>query len=789
MPTLLEKGKMIPPSGATKKVIVDYLNATPISIIINWLKKRMHQFGGKIEKYSDRILVITAKTGSGKSTTLPVELFRIFKPESVRGYSGPSIIVTQPRILTTQEIAKDISSSNWANDMILGYNIGYSTGSGKISTKNGGLVYVTIGTLLQQLLSDNAKNIIYTYKFIILDEVHERSIELDIVLYLLKKFIKLNYKDINCPFIILTSATFDTDKYCNYFDINPKTNTMEVTGSVYPISENFIQNNEDIIISGIKIIKDIHEEKINPMPKNQNDILIFCPGMWIISKYKDLLTIYNKDLLKDKKQCFIIITIDAKAVNYNTIDRQLIYMNIDDIKLNNELKYDINGSIKIKRRIILSTNVAETGLTISTLGHCIDTGWKNIKEIYHPYNIDGIIQKPIHKSNSIQRRGRVGRKFPGHFYTLYDEETFKSLKSIDYPSIVMENINKWLLYLFDDDNCFSIDDLDLLDLPPVDNIKTSIENNLVLGYIESDYGKCYKVSPLGLIFKKTVNLSNEEFKILQCGYIYNVCIMDLITIISMINIRFNKINISNSIKESLPNFFFKNENFIDAYNAITMDDYITGFFIFESFSKIASKGINKLMEWCEKVSINYDEMMEVLEKRIKYIKDLSYIKFDINYNKERSLLYSNKSNYIEYISNIKKCLYEGFKLNLIHNDKEMRTYKNRFNFDINISLQNKEIGFPKHLVTDKISIITLMNETFTFQLRCEKNSVLDGYCQVNNDILLPIDIQDKTEEKILKNKRTYRKNNINRLENYNRIMNMETTQPLFYLNDKYKDYL
>ena len=278
IPTLLIKGKMLPPSKANKKTIKLYKEHTPIEIIIRWFKERMYEFGGKVSSPSDRILVIRAKTGSGKSTTLPVEIFRIFKPNSTTEYSGPSILVTQPRVLTAQEIAKDIASSpDWAADMVLGENIGYSTGSGKLIAKGGGLLYATIGTLLMQLRTPEAKDtIMKLYKFIILDEVHERSMEFDMTVMLMKKFINENYSNKRCPFLILTSATFDVEKYCKYFEISPKTNVMDVIGSVYPISESYLKSDSsNTVKTGVEIIKDIHEDRLNPMPEGENDILVF----------------------------------------------------------------------------------------------------------------------------------------------------------------------------------------------------------------------------------------------------------------------------------------------------------------------------------------------------------------------------------------------------------------------------------------------------------------------------------------------------------------------------------
>ena len=779
-----------------QKTIKLYKENTPIEIIIQWFKTKMYEFGGKIRNPSDRILIIRAKTGSGKSTALPVEIFRIFKPKSTTEYTGSHILVTQPRVLTAQEIAKDIASSpDWASDMVLGENIGYSTGSGKLMAKGGGLLYATIGTLLQQLRSTDAKDtIMKLYKFIILDEVHERSMEFDMTVMLMKKYINENYSNKKCPFLILTSATFDVEKYCKYFDVSPKTNVMDVMGSVYPISESYLKtDSSNTVKTGIEIIKDIHEERINPMPEGENDILVFCPGMMMMKEYKTELLKYSIELIKNKKKLFVITIIDGKAVAFNTIERRIVGMNYSDLRINDSGEYDSKGQHKVMRRIILGTNVAETGLTIMTLGHCIDTGWKNIKELYQPYGIEGVIQKPVDKSNVIQRRGRVGRKFPGHFYALYTEETFNSLADIQLSNIVLEDIGNTIIdILIQQNNCFAIDKIDMLDNPPVDNLKSAIEKNIVLGYIKSDYGKCFLMSELGEMYKEISKTSIEIFRSIIAGYIYDVCITDLITISAMLDVRMRKVDVSSILKESLPAFFFKTDSYMDIYTGITMDDFITGLFIFEAFTKITERGIKKTEEWCEKNKLDLNTMIDVIQRRLEIMNEIAVLKLDPFYNKDKSIINSKKDNYFKNVCNIKQCIFDGFKLNIIHNDKLTRSYKNRFGQTIKVNIPNRDIGFPQYLVTNKISINSNpMNPIFTFNLIAERVSVIDGYIGIDTEFLTPIQSLTYEDKKgAITISKSISKENSNIIENYNQIIANSFKPTLLALsNPKYKEYL
>ena len=754
-PTMVLPDHAVPPPKSTPAIKKYYKENPPIKIIVNWLKERMSEFGGRpAQSPADRILIVRAKTGSGKSTAMPVEIFRIFKPKNMTSYEGKSILCTQPRVLTTQEIPKDIASSDWATDMILGKTIGYSTGSGKMIGERGMkgiLLYATIDTLLAQLRGDNSKDTIMNlYKMIILDEVHERSMTFDMTTMLMKQFIYENYKNPQCPFLILTSATFDTEKYCNYFGIKSNTNLIDVVGFVYPISEQFLKiDSDDTIQSAVELIKDIHEGKINQTKKEEGDILVFCYGMPPMKELKEKLLKYNVELIKNKKNPFVIALIEGKAVNYNTIERKIVYMDYDRLHINDSGEYDYKGKHLATRRIIAASNVAETGLTVPTLGHCIDLGWKNVKETYSPYGITGLVVKPVDKSNVMQRRGRVGRKFPGHFYAMYTEETFNSLTPIQLPDIVREDISGNVIdILIQQKNCFDVSKIDMLDVPSVDSLKMSIEKNIILGYVKSDYGKCFLMSELGEMVRELRYTTVEVFRCLISGYVYDICILDLVTIFAMSDVRLRKVNIEDILKEILPAFFFEKKEFMNLYTTLTMDDFITNLFIFKAFVSFLDKGISHAEAFCDKTKLNFNEMIEVIEKRLDIIDDLLNVNLDPYYLKEESIIKSTKDNYFDTICKIKKCLYDGFRLNIIQNNKITKNYNDRFGNNIKVNLPNHNLGFPKVVLTNKIKINSNpLSPNFQFNLETDKVSVLDGYIGIDTEFSTPIMFIETAQKK------------------------------------------
>lgn len=745
MPTLIVKGMAVPPKGASKKVIEFYKNTKPIDIITDWIKNRMPEYGAPPAKHlKDRVLLVEAKTASGKSTTMPVALFQIIRPSFAKEYFGPSVICTQPRILTAQTIPKGIATEGWAPDMVLGETIGFSTGPEKVLARNG-LIYATVGSFLQMLRNNPYQKIASMYRFIVLDEVHERSLDFDITMMLLKKMLKDHISEPNCPFVILTSATFDIPKYAHYFEISPVDNLISVMGQSQPLSMAFLKESSLNVVNSIEeTVKEIHEGKVNPMKQGQNDILIFAPGAADIRAIKAKLIPLNVKYIQEKKKCFIVLVMDRNAVLNNTKDYELMF--VDDynlLKVNDEGEYVWDGKHAANERIIISTSIAETGLTIPTLGHVIDMGIFKSMEHYAPFNIEGLLAKTAPKNSVIQRRGRAGRQFPGHFYGMYTEETWNNLEPSKLPDIVISNIDSAVLdILLQQEDCFDVEKIDMIDVPPIDALKESIEMNIVLGYIDGNYGECFKATKLGEMFRKVGNCRADDFRAILSAYVYDVCVMDLVTIIAIgdkdARPLMRKIKYSVALKESLPPFFFQHDNYMEIFEALTADDFIKELFLVEAFMNVLEKGYETAEKWCESVGLTINAMMLVLNKRYAITNDIINATLDPFYMKEKSLMSSTKNNYFSRVCAFKKCLYDGYLLNIIYNDKETRCYKNRFGLPIRAKF-DRDLGHPKYLLTDKIKIDDMPGgETYNVSLVAERVSILDGYIYLDENYLEPI---------------------------------------------------
>lgn len=449
--TLLQKGVMEGPLQK-KSYYDEYI---PMHYILKILQFKLNKSN---PGYNDRLFFLVSETGSGKSTAFITSVYRFFNTpnnpytnqeyfkdiESVSDYDFGNgeikhnskefkkipqrrIIVSQPKVTTAIEKAVELSSTpKFYPGFELGKNIGFKTGNNKLIPKDdNGIIFSTLGSLTAELLSSTDEEIIDKYNFIIIDECHERNIELDFALVILKKFLKRNQGNPNIPIILLTSATFDYKKYIKYFEAN-ENNYIFVKGTSAKYDVFYADHDIDDIYEETKnILKNkIYTYKESPEIEIENnvlDVLIFLPGVGEINKMKRLLEEY--DLTKNE----IFQVISSETYEYEGLG--YIDMSFEDAKIKSE-------KTNATRRIILSTSIVETGLTIPTLKWVIDIAYQKTPEYNPVHDFSCLLTKPASKSSIIQRRGRAGRVYPGGIiHCLYTEETFNQLPDYNLPDI------------------------------------------------------------------------------------------------------------------------------------------------------------------------------------------------------------------------------------------------------------------------------------------------------------------------------------------------------------------
>lgn len=323
-----------------------------------------------------QVTIIAGETGSGKTTQIPKICL-----QAGFGQFG-QIACTQPRRIAAKSVAARVSEEL---AVPLGQAVGYQVRFDERYSDDGYIRFMTDGILLQQTLRDKWLN---DYDTIIIDEAHERSLNIDFLLGFIKKLIPKR-PDLK---VIITSATIDTEKFSAHFDDAP---IINVSGHSYPVTTHYRPPEESGIDLEEAIVRAVDEfYKL----KKTGDVLVFLPGEREIN---DTIERLRKKHLPNTE----VLPLYARL----TSAQQMAIFNPGDT-----------------RRIIVSTNVAETSLTVPRIHAVIDSGLARISRYSARSKIQGLQVEPIAQDSANQRRGRCGRIAPGHCYRLYSEADFES---------------------------------------------------------------------------------------------------------------------------------------------------------------------------------------------------------------------------------------------------------------------------------------------------------------------------------------------------------------------------
>ena len=751
--TLLNKGSLVARMGESQN---DLDKLIPIDYIMNWFETQLNSTKSNFTM-SDRVVILLSKTGSGKSTAIAPNLYlRFFDKYKKR------ILITEPRVLTTIEIPKDISrivSYKKANKKGLSIqlfkNLGYQTQEFVKKPKEKGILFTTTGILLQFLKNMTDAEFIKKFKFVIIDEAHDRSLDVDLVLFLMKQLIQRNLNK-NPPFLILMSATLNVTQYSNYF--GSKT-IFEVAGQSKPIEDRYPKYNIDNIFSeSCKIVKDIQTlEKEGPGPK---DIIIFMPNAAYINK----MTISLEKLNETLKSKLLIIPITSMDIGHGSEGYRLLFSPID------QLEIIIHGQkYKPNRRVIIATNVAETGLSLDSLKYCIDSGLVFSAEFNHRHGSNMLIVKPVTASMSLQRKGRIGRKFSGIFYPLFTKDTFNHMTIDNTPDILVNDISSHILAMLQND---SIDDIYKLFTPPsIDSINYSLEKLYVLGAIDSKL----KITKLGTLMNVFRKLELEQRKLILTAFGFKKHIKDIVILTAMLSLKKSDIfklnnfdkNVSVLTGDKILNKFTSSDDYnkynVTHYNKFKYKvlvgcEFIELILVYHAFiNQILENTGNmyKVNQWCISNGLNFN----TLNKLVEQIDELYWQLIDsacLNPFKHKDesiynhLALSNtitNSDFIDSIILIKKIIYEGYKLNLLTYNEDLHSYVNNQNVpiivdsplvnDLSYQKNGKKLlqSKPKYLIYKNL-LLRKNPITLAFEMVASTISVLDGF--VNIDISLPI---------------------------------------------------
>ncbi|RJE27540.1 atp-dependent rna helicase [Aspergillus sclerotialis] len=395
----------------------------------------------------NNIMLLIGETGSGKSTQIPQFLVnenwarptktKIVQDDgSMKEISvGGCIAITQPRRVAAISLARRVAdemgtplgSSSPASQV--GYSVRFDTST----SPNTRVKFLTEGMLLQEMLHDPW---LTRYSMVVVDEVHERGVNVDLVLGFLRKMVAGDLKGRGgVPLkVVVMSATVDMESLLGFFreGFHPEGRAenrqseddialCHIKGRQFPVTTIYSPEPvHDFVDAALKVIFQIHYKE--PMP---GDILVFLTGQETVEALEHLVNEYaiGMDPALPKVQVLPLFAALPQTA------QQRVFL----------------PAPPRTRKVILATNIAETSVTVSGVRFVVDCGKAKIKQFRSRLGLDSLLVKPISKSAAIQRKGRAGREAPGQCYRLYTEKDYLSLDETNTPEILRCDLSQALL--------------------------------------------------------------------------------------------------------------------------------------------------------------------------------------------------------------------------------------------------------------------------------------------------------------------------------------------------------
>ena len=385
------------------------------------------------------VIIVSGETGSGKTTQLPK--FCLAAGRGIDGIIGH----TQPRRIAAMSNARRIAEE-FGQD--LGQAIGYKIRFKDRTSKNAYLKLMTDGILLAETQSDRYLS---AYDTIIVDEAHERSLNIDFILGILQTLLGRR-KDLK---LVITSATIDTEKFSKAFGNAP---VIEVSGRMYPVEVRYRQPESDQAQDNDYTHVELAVKAVGQLLKESSagDILVFMPTEQDIRDTCGLL-----EALQPKKSRILPLYARLTAAQQTRVFAR-----------------------SAARKIIVATNVAETSITLPGIKYVVDSGLARIARYLPRSRTTSLPVVPISRSSADQRKGRCGRVQNGVCVRLFTEEDYLTRPLFTPPEIVRANLAEVILRMIALD-LGEITDFPFIDRPDLKSIKDGFDLLYELGAIRS----------------------------------------------------------------------------------------------------------------------------------------------------------------------------------------------------------------------------------------------------------------------------------------------------------------
>ena len=335
---------------------------------------------------SSRVLVVVGETGSGKTTQLPKMAVELARELGQEGRIG----CTQPRRLAATSVSRRVADECKVE---IGKEVGWQVRFTEVCSKETKVKFMTDGILLAETQGDRE---LRQYDTIIIDEAHERSLNIDFLLGYLKQLVKRR-KDLR---VVISSATLDAGRFSEFFEKCP---VVQVEGRTFPVEDVFLPGYEseslrENVLRGVEYVTDLDPD---------GDVLVFLPGEREIRECADLI----------EGQGFFNTEAIPVFARLSLADQERVF------------------APSGKRRVFLATNVAETSLTIPGIVSVVDSGMARVSRFSPSRQVQSLQIEMISQASARQRRGRCGRVRDGICVKLYDEEALEMASEFTDPEI------------------------------------------------------------------------------------------------------------------------------------------------------------------------------------------------------------------------------------------------------------------------------------------------------------------------------------------------------------------
>ena len=332
------------------------------------------------------VIIVAGETGSGKTTQLPKMALAMG-----RGGNGRQIGCTQPRRIAATSVAARVAQELQTE---LGDVVGYKVRFNDKVKPTSYVKFMTDGILLAEIQGDP---LLRRYDTILIDEAHERSLNIDFLLGFLKRLLPRR-PDLR---VIVSSATLETDRFSQFFGGAP---VLEVSGRTFPVDVLYRPPRDDEADLADAVANTVNEiAEMDP----RNDMLVFLPGEREIREAMG-------ELEKRALPHTIVLPLYARLT---AAEQQRVFQRLP------------------QRRVVLATNVAETSLTIPGIVYVVDAGVARVNRYSVRTGVSQLLVEPISKASADQRKGRCGRTESGVCFRLYEEQDYDARPAHTDPEI------------------------------------------------------------------------------------------------------------------------------------------------------------------------------------------------------------------------------------------------------------------------------------------------------------------------------------------------------------------